>query len=783
MNKQSTMLAIEYEASVRSNIQAFFVNSGFEVLVAGEGQSGLSLFRDKRPDIVLVSLRLPVMSGLEVIDTIVAEAPETPVVALSDSGAISEAMDVIRRGAWDFVAKPITDMSELEHVVRSVLKRARLQEENRRHLEHLEQEFRSTVENVSDWVWSMDLDGKYGYSNAVVETMLGYTEKEIIGKSIWDFLHPEDIGNLKSLVRDMALDKKGWQGKLLRKRHNDGTDRYIESNASTIFNKKGDVTGFLGADRDITERKFSEEKLKQHSQHMELLYHTAMGFVEMSLDEDIYGFLGEKLHQLAPNAIVIINSYNKASNIICTRSVKGLGNIAPRIMALMGKNPVGMEFLMDDETGKRELLKGRLVDGPGGLHELSFGAIPAVLCKILEPLIGMHGILVIGITRKNELLGNAIFVLRKPAARAALLKEREFIETLVSQAAIALQRREAESALVESEEKYRELVENMNDAVYVIDAAGKITYISPVMEGITGYTCSEILGRNYQTFFPAEEASKLEISFQELSKRDITVREYILNKRSGESIWVRTSSRLIWKNGEYKGFHGVLMDITESKMAAQELAKKANELTVLNQLGKEIGADLSVDSAVETATQHIFQAIDSDFSMLFLKEGDNLLLKGFSSGQNPFPENNLPVHRVGKCLCGIAVESGHPVYSTDIHNDPRCTLEECKEAGFSSIAVMPLISGGDILGVLGVASLKERDYKEQSAFIEALAGEIAMGLKNAILYEKAQSDTMELKERLLQIQASEKEKKRVIPAASADAEDGSHRYPCRRYCP
>ena len=100
-----------------------------------------------------------------------------------------------------------------------------------------------------------------------------------------------------------------------------------------------------------------------------------MGFVEMSLDEDIYGFLGEKLHQLAPNAIVIINAYNKTSNIICTRSVKGLGHIAPRIMSLMGKNPVGMEFMTNDETGKRELLRGRLVDGPDGLHELSFGAI------------------------------------------------------------------------------------------------------------------------------------------------------------------------------------------------------------------------------------------------------------------------------------------------------------------------------------------------------------------------------------------------------------------------
>ena len=150
MKEKLTLLTIEDEAIVRRSIRDFFEDSGFEVLEAGEAESGLSLFREKRPEVVLVDLRMPGISGLEVIDALVEEAPETPVVVLSGAGVIADAMDAIRRGAWDFVAKPITDMTQLEHVIRKAMERARLREENRRYREHLEEEVTRRTRELSE---------------------------------------------------------------------------------------------------------------------------------------------------------------------------------------------------------------------------------------------------------------------------------------------------------------------------------------------------------------------------------------------------------------------------------------------------------------------------------------------------------------------------------------------------------------------------------------------------------------------------------------------------------
>ena len=140
MKKRHTLLTIEDEALVRRSIRAFFEDSAFEVLEAGDGESGLALFRQKHPEVVLVDLRMPGISGLEVIDALAKEAPETPVVVLSGTGVIGDAMDAIRRGAWDFVTKPISDMAELEHVVKKAMERAVLRKENRKYHEHLEEE-------------------------------------------------------------------------------------------------------------------------------------------------------------------------------------------------------------------------------------------------------------------------------------------------------------------------------------------------------------------------------------------------------------------------------------------------------------------------------------------------------------------------------------------------------------------------------------------------------------------------------------------------------------------
>lgn len=138
MGASVTILTIEDEAAVRKGMVAYLEDSGFQVLEADDGPSGIEIFEREHPDVVLCDLRLPGIDGLEVLSTITGESPETPVIIVSGANLLDYAIQALKRGAWDYVTKPLHDMVVLEQAVHRVLERADLIRQNREYREHLE---------------------------------------------------------------------------------------------------------------------------------------------------------------------------------------------------------------------------------------------------------------------------------------------------------------------------------------------------------------------------------------------------------------------------------------------------------------------------------------------------------------------------------------------------------------------------------------------------------------------------------------------------------------------
>jgi PAS domain S-box-containing protein len=192
----------------------------------------------------------------------------------------------------------------------------------------------------------------------------------------------------------------------------------------------------------------------------------------------------------------------------------------------------------------------------------------------------------------------------------------------------------------------------------------------------------------------------------------------------------------------------VLGEAIERRQAEDILRQRAHELAALNSLGSRVSASLSPQQVADAALEEVSGSVSPQLAMLFLREGDRLVLQGASPHGSSYRHEEIPVHKVGECLCGLAVIEKQPVYSKDIQDDPRCTWEECKEAGLRSVAALPLCSGDEVIGALALASGYRRDFSEQSAFLETLAGQVASGLQNALLHEQVRRHAAGLEARV-----------------------------------
>lgn len=139
MRESATVLIVDDDAWGRRAFRHVFERHGFRVLEAEDGASGLRAAAEQRPALVLLDLRMPGMDGLDVLERLVLDLPATPVLVVSGMGTMQDVVEALRRGAWDFISKPVVDPEFLVHAAQRALEKAALLEQNRQYSESLQQ--------------------------------------------------------------------------------------------------------------------------------------------------------------------------------------------------------------------------------------------------------------------------------------------------------------------------------------------------------------------------------------------------------------------------------------------------------------------------------------------------------------------------------------------------------------------------------------------------------------------------------------------------------------------
>lgn len=177
-----TLLVIDDEKNIREGLATDFEMDGYNVKVAANGQEGIDFLEKGNIDLVITDLRMPVVSGEDVLKKVTAEMPGIPVIVLTGHGSIDSAVSAMQNGAYDFLTKPL-NLNHLELVVKRALKNRELSLQHQQLLKDVSdekklkslaakspamQKVEQLVKKVSDSKISVLITGESGVGKEVV---------------------------------------------------------------------------------------------------------------------------------------------------------------------------------------------------------------------------------------------------------------------------------------------------------------------------------------------------------------------------------------------------------------------------------------------------------------------------------------------------------------------------------------------------------------------------------------------------------------------------------------
>lgn len=137
-------------------------------------------------------------------------------------------------------------------------------------LQESEERFKQVTKSAGDWIWEINTEGLYTYSSPVSEKVFGYKPEEIVGKKyFYDFFAPDVKEKLKKEAFKVFHKKESFRGFINPNIHKNGNTVILETNGTPILDSNGNLRGYRGADRDITDRKRAEEALEKLNEDLE----------------------------------------------------------------------------------------------------------------------------------------------------------------------------------------------------------------------------------------------------------------------------------------------------------------------------------------------------------------------------------------------------------------------------------------------------------------------------------------------------------------------------------
>jgi PAS domain S-box-containing protein len=544
-------------------------------------------------------------------------------------------------------------------------------------LKKSEEQFRLLAENVTDVIWTLDINGKFLYVSPSVEKMRGFTPQEVMQQTMAETLSPASAElAFKSLEESIPQIMAGEQPPpttiLLEQPCKDGGTVWTEATISTIFDDQGKFLFFLGVTRDITDRKAIEDAMKKSEEQFRLL---AENVNDVIWTLDING----RFLYLSPS-LERVRGY-KPEEVINQTLDEALTPASAR----------SAKLLLHD-------LKKRIEAGE---------RIPIQTLNLEQPCKD-------GSTIWTEATVNATFD-----------EQGKFLFFLGVTRDITA-RRNVEKLREQERMLLKTLIDNFPSSIWFVDKDFRKTVVNNLhlkriakALGRDAITEEEIIGKTNFEVYPAEIANEYFNQDKSVIQDGIALLniEVCTKGEKGEPLWESISKLPVHnKDGEILGMLGIAHDITERKHA--EHLNKLNSDRIAAQYRISFLEDKSEEEIIALALEEAVKLTQSESGFFhFLDEAQqNLDMTGWSSSVtkncNRPESTHYPVTEAG--IWAQCIQSHKPFLCNDYEGHPG--KKGLPDGHFQLIRFItcPVIDNEKVALVIGVGN-KNLPYEENEA--------------------------------------------------------------------